>query len=127
MSALTKVIGFVTTAKPDEARAFYADRLGFRFVDDDGFALVFDANGTMLRIAKAPSFTPAAGTVLGWEVDDIHAAVAELHGRGVAFEQFNLPFLKQDENGVWTAPNGNQVAWFKDPDGNVLSISTHRA
>ena len=71
------------------------------------------------------SWAPVLGTVLGWEVDDIHAAIRELMPRGVHFEQFNLPFMKQDEMGVWTPPNGDKVAWFKDPDGNVLSISQH--
>ena len=63
--------------------------------------------------------------VLGWEVSDIHAAIRALTANGVKFEQFNLPFMKQDEHGVWTPPNGDQVAWFKDPDGNTLSISRH--
>jgi catechol 2,3-dioxygenase-like lactoylglutathione lyase family enzyme len=119
------MIGFITTTKPEEARAFYSGILGFRFVVDDGFALVFDAHGTMLRIAKAQAFTPAQGTVLGWQVDDMPGAVLELKRKGVVFEQFNLPFLKQDADGVWAAPGGDQVAWFKDPDGNVLSISKH--
>lgn len=122
---LVKLVGFVTTTRPDDARRFYGDVLGFRFLQDDGFALVFDANGSMLRIAKAQTFTPAQGTVLGWEVSDMTEAVQELAARGARFEQFGLPFLPQDQSGVWTAPNGNQVAWFKDPDGNVLSISTH--
>ena len=125
MGVLSRMIGFVVTTNPDKARAFYADALGFRLVSDDDFALVFDANGTMIRVAKVQKLTPAQSTVLGWEVDDIHAAIKELTSRGVRFEQYNLPFMKQDEHGVWTPPNGDQVAWFKDPDGNVLSISQH--
>ena len=124
---LTRMIGFVTTTRPEEAQAFYAGTLGFRFVGDDGFALVFDANGLMLRANKARSFTPAPGTILGWQVEDMDAAVRELAGRGVQFEQFGLSFMRQSPEGVWTAPNGDQVAWFKDPDGNVLSISRHAA
>lgn len=127
MNVLSRMIGFLTTTKPDEARAFFGDKLGFRFIGDDGFALVFDANGTMLRIAKAKAFTPAQGTVLGWQVADVHAAAAQLAARGVVFEQYGLPFLQQDDAGVWTAPNGDAVAWFKDPDGNTLSISSHAA
>ncbi|MEO8218663.1 MAG: VOC family protein [Acidobacteriota bacterium] len=127
MPVLSKFIHFVTCTDSEKAQAFYGDVLGFRVVGDDGFALVFDANGSMLRVAKAKEFTPAKGTVLGWEVSDIHAAIAELAPRGVSFEQFNLPFMKQDRAGVWTAPNGDQVAWFKDPDGNVLSVSQHVA
>ena len=125
MPVLTKMIGFLTTSNPEEAKAFYGDTLGFRQLSEDDFAIVFDANGTTIRVGKAQSFTPAQGTVMGWEVADIHAAIRELTAEGVSFEQFNLPFLKQDEHGVWTPPNGDQVAWFKDPDGNVLSISQH--
>jgi len=125
MALLSRMVGFLTTTNPERARAFYSVILGFRFVTDDGFALVFDANGTMLRIAKAQAFTPAQGTVVGWQIDDMPGAVVELKEKGVVFEQFNLPFLKQDPDGVWTAPGGDQVAWFKDPDGNVLSISKH--
>jgi catechol 2,3-dioxygenase-like lactoylglutathione lyase family enzyme len=125
MPVLTKMIGFVITNDAERSKAFYGDALGFRLIGDDEFALVFDANGTMIRIGKGQSFVPATHTVLGWEVDDIYAAVRELTFHGVQFEQFNLPFMKQDEYGVWTPPNGDQVAWFKDPDGNVLSISKH--
>src|SRR5712691_12276840 len=125
MAVLTRMIGFVVTNVPEKARTFYGDVFGFRLIADDNFALVFDANGTMVRVGKGQAFTPAQHTVLGWEVDDIHGAIRELMQRGVHFEQFNLPFMKQDELGVWTPPNGDQVAWFKDPDGNVLSISKH--
>ncbi|MEO6258721.1 MAG: VOC family protein [Thermoanaerobaculia bacterium] len=125
MPILTKMVGFLTTRNPEEAKSFYGDTLGFRLLSDDDFALAYDANGTSIRIGKAQSFTPSQGTVLGWEVGDIHAAIRELTAQGVHFEQFNLPFLKQDELGVWTPPNGDKVAWFKDPDGNVLSISQH--
>jgi len=125
MSVLTSMIGFVVTSDPEKAKTFYGDRLGFRLLDEDDFALVFDANGTMLRVAKAREFKPARNTVLGWEVDDIRAAIGELTSRGVQFERYDLPFMKQDELGVWSPGNGDHVAWFKDPEGNVLSISQH--
>ena len=125
MAVLTRMIGFVSTADAEKARGFYGDVLGFRLVTEDQYGLVFDANGTQLRVSKGRTSPPAQGTVLGWEVDDIHAAIRELVARGVKFEQWNLPFMKQDEHGVWTPPSGDQVAWFKDPDGNVLSISRH--
>lgn len=125
MPTLNKMIGFVMTSNPEKAKAFYGDVLGFRLLSDDNFALAFDAHGTMIRVGKAQAFTPAQHTVLGWEVEDIHAAVRELTQRGVSFEQFNLSFMKQDELGVWTPPNGDHVAWFKDPDGNTLSLSQH--
>lgn len=123
---LTRMVGFVTTTAPERARGLYGDTLGFRFLEDDGFALSFDAGGTLLRVTKAQNFTPSQATVLGWEVPDIAGAVGELVARGVVFEQFNLPFLPQDALGIWTAPNGDRVAWFKDPDGNTLSLSCHR-
>jgi catechol 2,3-dioxygenase-like lactoylglutathione lyase family enzyme len=125
MAVLTKMIGFIVTSNPEKAKAFYGGVLGFRELSDDNFAIVFDANGTMIRVSKAKEFTPTRNTVLGWEVSDIYAAIRELAQGGVHFEQFNLAFMKQDEFGVWTPPNGGRVAWFKDPDGNTLSISQH--
>jgi catechol 2,3-dioxygenase-like lactoylglutathione lyase family enzyme len=125
MPVLSKLIGFLNTNDPEKAKAFYGNVLGFRLLSDDNFAITFDANGTKIRIGIAKNHKPAVGTVLGWEVDNIHVAIRELTAQGVHFEQFNLPFMKQDEFGVWTPPNGDQVAWFKDPDGNVLSISKH--
>lgn len=120
---LSSIVGFVITSRPEEARSFYGRTLGFRFLRDDGFALVFDANGVLLRISKMKEFTPARHTVLGWEVQDIGNAVATLHTRGVKFEIY--PGLPQDETGICAFPNGDRVAWFKDPDGNVLSLSQH--
>ena len=123
MLASSKVIGFVPTKDSTTARAFYEGKLGFQFVSDDPFALVLRAGETMIRIAKAQNFTPAPYTVLGWEVRDIEAVVRWLQARGVAFEKY--PFVQDQELGIWTAPGGNKVAWFKDPDGNVLSVSQH--
>src|SRR5687768_10212447 len=99
------MVGFLTTSSPERAMTYFANTLGFGFLGDDGFALSFDANGTLLRVAKAQAFTPSQATVLGWEVADIVGAVRELSARGVRFEQFNLPFLAQDALGIWTAPN----------------------
>jgi catechol 2,3-dioxygenase-like lactoylglutathione lyase family enzyme len=127
MVELKRIVGFLITTKSDEAIQFYRDKLGFKFVQDDGFALVFDAHGTVLRISKmkAGQFAPAQYTVLGWEVEGIEDAVAQLAARGVAFERY--PQMPQDQNGIWVAPGGDKVAWFKDPDGNVLSLSQHRS
>ena len=95
--------------------------LGLRLTGEDQFALAFDAGGTMLRVAISRA-APASGyTVMGWIVEDIHASVADLQSRGVEFERFG--FMQQDAQGVWTAPGGAQVAWFKDPDGNTLSLT----
>jgi predicted enzyme related to lactoylglutathione lyase len=120
---LSKLVGFAITTQPAKAKVFYSELLGFRFVKDDGFALVFDAHGTMLRISKLKQFSPAQFTVLGWEVEDIEAAVAELARRGAVFERY--PGMPQDKNAICTFPGEARVAWFKDPDGNVLSISEH--
>jgi catechol 2,3-dioxygenase-like lactoylglutathione lyase family enzyme len=114
-------IAFVATAKPDEARAFYERTLGLDFVADEPFALVFDLGSIMLRIQKVDTLTPPPQTSLGWEVADIGAAVTMLAERGVAFEHFD--FLPQDERGIWTTPSGARIAWFKDPDGNTLSLT----
>jgi len=123
MLASSKIVGFVPTKDSTKARDFYEGKLGFQFVSDDQFALVMRAGETMIRIAKAQDFTPARYTVLGWEVQDIEAMVRWLQERGVVFEKY--PFVQDQELGIWTAPGGAKVAWFKDPDGNVLSISQH--
>ncbi len=125
MPQLNRMIGFLMTAQPEKAQVFFSQKLGFKFLRDDGFALVFDANGTMLRIAKAKSVTPAQGTVLGWQVQDIDNAVKELVSAGVTFERYD--FMHPDAHGIVTFPGGDKVAWFKDPDGNVLSLSQHVA
>lgn len=124
MASLNKVVAFLATRHPDQAKAFYRDKLGLKFVSDDGFALVFDIDGTTLRIARVKELTPAPFTVLGWEVEAIEKTVADLDKKGVSFERF--PGLAQDPLGIWAAPGGAKVAWFKDPDGNVLSVSQHK-
>jgi len=117
------IIAFVPTKDSRKARNFYEQTLGLRFVADDGFALVFDANGVMIRIAKASEFTPQPFTILGWKVDDIGDFAGRLSAKGIAFERYG--FLQQDGIGIWSSPDGAKVAWFKDPDGNLLSISQH--
>jgi catechol 2,3-dioxygenase-like lactoylglutathione lyase family enzyme len=118
-----KIAAFLQITNVERAREFYEGILGLRFVKDDGFAAVFDANGIMVRAAKMKEFTPLQSTVLGWQVTNIEEMVRALQKRGVHFETFG--FFKQDELGIWTSPNGDKVAWFKDPDGNVLSVSQH--
>jgi catechol 2,3-dioxygenase-like lactoylglutathione lyase family enzyme len=118
-----KVMGFVPTKNPKKARVFFEDVLGLRFIIDDKFALVFDANGTRLRVATVKDFTPFPFTILGWEVSDIEKVVTGLQEKGVTFERFS--FLEQDKLGIWASPSGAKVAWFKDPDGNTLSVSQH--
>jgi len=118
-----KLIGFVPTGDSQRSREFYEGKLGFKFVSEDQFALVMQAGKSMIRIAKAGKFTPAQYTVMGWEVTDIDAMVKWLTERGVIFEKY--PFVQDQKLGIWTTPNGDKVAWFKDPDGNVLSLSQH--
>jgi catechol 2,3-dioxygenase-like lactoylglutathione lyase family enzyme len=115
------VIAFAATARHDEARTFYGDVLGLPLVADDPFALVFDANGTMLRVAKVPTVHPAPYAILGWKVADIRAEVQRMCGLGVVFNRY--PGLEQDEDGTWLSPSGARIAWFHDPDGNVLSLT----
>ena len=124
MFGSTNIVAFVPTKDAEKARAFYVDVLGLRFIKDDGFAMVLDANGIMVRVARA-QFTPAQFTILGWQVKNIEKTAVELQEKGVHFERFG--FFEQDALGIWTAPTGDKVAWFKDPDGNVLSISQHVA
>ena len=118
-----KIVAFVATKDSARAKKFYESVLGLSVVHEDDFALVFDGNGTRVRIAKVRDIVLAPYTVLGWEVMDIGQEAKTLTLRGVTFERYD--FLEQDPVGIWTAPGGARVAWFKDPDGNVLSISQH--
>ena len=115
------VVAFVATRDPDRARAFYEGALGLRLVADEPFALVLDANGTTLRVQKVPELAPARHTALGWLVPDVAAAVRRLSERGVVFERY--PGLAQDDLGICAFAGGARVAWFRDPDGNVLSLA----
>ena len=117
------IVGFVPTKDFGRAKEFYGDTLGLRVVSEDQFAVVFESAATMIRVVKVGDFTPVKFTILGWLVDDIDETAAALQKRGVVFERF--PGMEQDEQGIWRAPGGARVAWFKDPDGNVLSISFH--
>ena len=117
----SEVIAFVSTADMGRARGFYADVLGLRLTEESPFALVFDAGGTMLRVAAVGEVAHAGYTVLGWRVADISATVRELAGRGVEFVRYDG--MEQDGFGIWTTPGGDQVAWFRDPDGNTLSLT----
>ena len=118
-----RIMAFIPTRDTTKARSFYEGVLGLRFVSEDGHALVLDANGIMVRVTRVPEFKPQQFTILGWEVSNIEEAVSGLQERGVNFERYGLE--RQDGRGIWTAPRGAKVAWFKDPDGNVLSVSQH--
>ena len=121
----SKPVILIPTIKKQEAREFYEKVLGLTFKVNDGFAIVFETGGIMLRLTTVHEFTPHPFSVLGWEVDDITRSVEALVGRGVTFEKYDFAWMTQDELGVWTAPDGTKVAWFKDPDGNLLSVTQH--
>ena len=121
-------IGFIPTNQPEAARAFYEQTLGLHLISDDDFALVFRLGpdpGIMLRVVRAGAFTPAPYTIFGWETPDLEAVIDDLTTRGLTFERFG--FFEQDDRAIWKAPNGAKIAWFKDPDGNTLSLSQHPA
>jgi catechol 2,3-dioxygenase-like lactoylglutathione lyase family enzyme len=115
------IVAFVATTDPKRAKSFYAKTLGLRLVGEDGFALAFDAGGTMLRVAIVKTLQPAGYTVLGWIVPDIAKAVRGLVKRGVAFQRYEG--MPQDDLGIWSSPSGARIAWFTDPDRNTLSLT----
>ena len=118
------IVGFVPIVDVPRAKQFYGETLGLQLLSEEPpFALVFNANGIMLRLVMSKELPPRFGTVLGWRVADIASVVAELSMAGVTFERY--PGMPQDQLGIWTTPTGAKVAWFKDPDGNLLSISEH--
>jgi predicted enzyme related to lactoylglutathione lyase len=112
---------FVPTVKPQEAKAFYRDRLGLTLLGEDDYGIEFDSGGTLLRVITVKELKPHEFTILGWNVKDIKATIRSLNEKGVVFEKYD--FLSHDDQGIWTSPNNSRVAWFKDPDGNVLSVS----
>ena len=116
---------FIATDDPERAKAFYGEVLGLEFLGFDGFANRFRAGPVTLRIVKPPKRVAADYTVMGWETPDIARDVAALTAKGVAFERYPWFGDGQDATGVWTAPSGDKVAWFRDPDGNVLSLAQH--
>ena len=115
-----ELVAFVPTADQARAREFYGRTLGLALVQESSFASAFDADGTELRVTVVEQVVEAPYTVLGWRVDDIRAKVRELAERGVSFQRYDG--MEQDELGVWTAPGGSRIAWFKDPDGNTISL-----
>jgi catechol 2,3-dioxygenase-like lactoylglutathione lyase family enzyme len=115
------LVAFGATQDSTRARAFYEQVLGLRIVSEDGHTLVCDANGTVLRIQKVAALQPQPFTMLGWLVPDIASMVEALVQRGVRFERYEG--FRQDERGIWVSPSGARVAWFKDPDGNILSLA----
>ncbi|MFZ0129784.1 MAG: VOC family protein [Candidatus Dormiibacterota bacterium] len=116
-----RLIAFVPTTDLPRAREFYLEILGLRMAEESPFACVFDANGTMLRLTPVRKLSRVRYTVLGWGVGDIAAAAAWLAAAGVTLLRYRG--MDVDEHGIWTSPSGDRVAWFEDPDGNLLSLT----
>jgi len=125
MLADKKLKAFIPTVNPEQAKEFYGNILGLELLSQDSYALEFIANGTLLRISTVKKFMPQPFTVLGWDVDDLSLMIVSLTNKGVHFERYG--FLEQDQLGAWTSPSGAKVAWFKDPDGNLLSLTEYPA
>lgn len=119
----SELVAFAPTTDPAKARVFYEGVLGLRLVaDEKPFALVFDANGTMLRVTTVHELKPHPFTALGWHVANIEETVDRLVAAGVAFHRYK-GMNDADPRGIWNSPSGARVAWFNDPDGNVLSVT----
>ena len=121
MLADKELKAFVPTVMPDKAKTFYQDILGLKLLSEDNYALEFNTNGVLLRVTIVPELKPQGFTVLGWNVPDISIVIKSLNRKGIVCEKYS--FLQQDELGIWTSPGGSKVAWFKDPDGNILSLT----
>jgi catechol 2,3-dioxygenase-like lactoylglutathione lyase family enzyme len=115
------LVGFVSSSDAAQAREFYRDVLDLQLIDETSFALVLDAHGTMLRVTIVERVHPAPYTVLGWEVADIARTVERLTSRGVEFLRYEG--MVQDEQGIWDSPSGGRIAWFRDPEQNILSLT----
>jgi predicted enzyme related to lactoylglutathione lyase len=116
----TRAVAFIATAKPELAMSFYRDVLGLLPVEDSPFAIVFDAFGTTLRVQKVKELTAASHTAFGLAVDDIEGTLRALSDKGV--RALRYPHFEQDALGIWSSPSGARVAWFHDPDKNVISV-----
>lgn len=117
----SELIAFITVTRAPESRRFYESTLGLDFVREEPGALMFRCRGRLLRVQIVDELGPPKGTVLGWEVEDIAGTVSRLAEAGLSCERY--PGMPQDERGIATFPNGDRVAWFLDPDENILSIT----
>ncbi len=124
MLTTSDVIAFAPTTDLARARSFYETTLGLSVVDENAYACVFDAHGTMLRLTLVAVVARAGYTVLGWRVTDMGQVVSRLESVGVVFARYDG--MEQDAHGVWTTAQGDRIAWFTDPDGNILSLTEFR-
>jgi catechol 2,3-dioxygenase-like lactoylglutathione lyase family enzyme len=115
-------IAFVPSTDLDRSRRFYVDKLELALTETTPFALVLQTgNATMLRVARVDQLQVQPFTVFGWAVSDIAATVSGLANHGIACVRYEG--MEQDDAGVWTTPAGDKIAWFRDPDGNTLSLT----
>jgi catechol 2,3-dioxygenase-like lactoylglutathione lyase family enzyme len=121
MLANAELVAFLPTTDLDRTRVFFTETIGLSLTESTPFACVFDAHGTALRVTPVDEVRAVPYTVLGWVVANMADSVRGLATRGVLFERF--PAMDQDDLGIWTTPGGDMVAWFKDPDGNLLSLT----
>jgi catechol 2,3-dioxygenase-like lactoylglutathione lyase family enzyme len=121
MTHLDKPILFLATMNAERSRSFYERVLGLEFVADEPPALVFNVGYCVLRIQKVENIHVAPYTALGWAVSDIRGTIRALREAGLAFSRFEG--MNQDNDGIWQSPSGALVAWFRDPDGHVLSLT----
>ncbi len=125
MLASASPMAFLPSIDLARSQRFFADLLGLPVEQLTPFACVLRAGPTMLRVTKVEQLQPQPFTVFGWQVPDIAAMVAQLADAGIEFVRYEG--MGQDPAGVWTAPDGDRVAWFRDPDGNTLSLTQFTA
>jgi catechol 2,3-dioxygenase-like lactoylglutathione lyase family enzyme len=116
-------VGFIPVRDLESAQEFYCGVLGLKALERTPVALVVDAGGVTLRLTEVPDFHPQPFAIAGWLVSDISSTISVLIAAGVSMQRYEG--MTQDDQGVWTAPSGDRVAWFADPDGNVLSVTAH--
>jgi catechol 2,3-dioxygenase-like lactoylglutathione lyase family enzyme len=119
------LVAFAPSIDLSRSRAFYEGALGLRLTEESSFAVAFDAHGVPLRVTAVEQRVAAPYTILGWLVPDIAAAIDALISRGITFNRYGE--MDQDARGVWESPSGARIAWFEDPDGNVLSLTQRPA
>ena len=123
MLSAPQITAFLPTTQPETSKRFYKDILGLQLVSEDDYALEFEGNGAHLRITTVPELNPHPFTVLGFKIKEIDAQVKSLAAKGVTFERYD--HFEQNKLGIWTAPSNAKIAWFKDPDGNLLSLTEY--
>ena len=121
MLETSEAVAFLPSEDLDRSDRFFQDVLNLALVSRSPFASVFQVGDGTLRVTKVDDLRPQPFTVLGWLVTDLRAVVRELRDRDAAMLRYEG--MDQDGDGIWTTPNGDLVAWFHDPDSNVLSLT----